>query len=131
MSNATENELLEREARARGLSVTQYLMLKATPDSLMRDLMSDARRGISNSASMLPPQPSKPVTKGTGWVNAPPIRSPADKSKYWATSQPQTKIPDGQVKIHQQIAEMQREEEIEQQQRDRELDPYDTGLYDK
>jgi hypothetical protein len=64
MSSNAENELLEREARARGLSITQYLMLKAAPDSLMRDLMADNWRGISNSASMIPDRErSRPVER--------------------------------------------------------------------
>jgi hypothetical protein len=66
MSDAAENELLEQLCRRWGISTTLYRMLKATPNSLMRDLMADARRGIPTSASMLPPQPSAAAARGTG-----------------------------------------------------------------
>ena len=36
--------LLEEEAKRRGLSVTELLMLNATPDAVVRDFVDDARR---------------------------------------------------------------------------------------
>jgi hypothetical protein len=63
-----EDEMIEDEARRRGLSATQLGMLKATPDRLMRDLTADARRAS-------PMQPSSPIARdaepaparGNGW----------------------------------------------------------------
>jgi hypothetical protein len=77
MSNATENELLERAAKMLGLSVTQYLMMKAVPDSLMADIVRDFRGGMPQSTSMLPDnQRSKPIERGSGWVEERPLRPP-------------------------------------------------------
>jgi hypothetical protein len=139
MSNTTENELLEREAKMRGLSVTQYLMLKATPDSLMRDLMADVWRGIPQSASMIPDaERSKPVARGTGWVKPPPIKSPpgaepgglidqmveADSARQReeAELKRQKKTLD-RVKIQMEVYAQQRAFEEELRRRDEELDP--------
>jgi hypothetical protein len=139
MSNNTENELLEREARMRGFSsVTQFLMWKATPDSLMRDLMADARRGISSSASMLPPQPSKPVARGTGWIEPVPVKSPPgaepggaiDRMVEADTARQRQEAIAKTVKLNLEVAEELRLLEQELRRRDRELDPYDTGIYD-
>jgi hypothetical protein len=130
---SAENELLEREAKARGLSVTQYLMLKATPDSLMRDLMADARRGISNSASMIPDRERKqPTARGTGWVEPPKVRPPDNIELIDAMcGDPKALREKAEklAKINMQAYEDQRRFEQEQRRRDRELDPYDTGIY--
>jgi hypothetical protein len=125
MSTAAENELLERVAKMLGLSVTQYLMLRTVPDSLMRDLVEDGRRGISQSASMLPDQRSKPVERGTGWVEPRPVRPPDGAEPgglidqmVEADTQRQR-----QVTINTRLAELQQQLEREQAQRDKDLDP--------
>jgi len=58
--NLEEEQMLEAEARRRGISVTQLRMLLAVPDSLVKDLVSDN--------SQRAPQ-AKPVSsvRGTGW----------------------------------------------------------------
>jgi hypothetical protein len=133
MSNTTENELLERAAKMLGLSVTQYLMMKAVPDSLIADIVADNRRGISNSASMIPDRDRKPVVeKGTGWVDPRPLGPPPGIATIDAMVEADTarQRHEAQVKINMQIAEELRALELQQQQRDRELDPFDTGIYD-
>jgi hypothetical protein len=127
-----EDELIQREAAARGISETMLRMLKATPDSLMRDLMADARKGISSSASMIPDRERKqpPVAKGSGWVEPRPLSQPPGIDKIDAMCIEQGRR-ERLVKIHERLAELQRLEEIERRRRDRELDPVNCGLYDK
>jgi hypothetical protein len=67
---------VEAEARRRGIQPFQVRAANAVNDRLMADIVADARRGISESASMIPPsrEPVKP--KGTGWVDAAPLKAP-------------------------------------------------------
>jgi len=67
---------VEAEAKRRGIEPYQVRATQAVGDRLVADLVADARRGISQSASLLPPsrEPAKPG--GTGWVEAPPIKCP-------------------------------------------------------
>jgi hypothetical protein len=67
---------VEAEARARGIDAYKVRAANAVGDRLMRDIVADAYRGISQSASMIPPsrEPAKP--KGTGWVEAAPLKGP-------------------------------------------------------
>jgi hypothetical protein len=129
MSNATENELLERAARMLGFSVTQYLMMKAVPDSLMRDICNDFRRGMPQSASMLPDnQRSKPVQKGSGWVDPAPIRQPPGAEPgglidQMCEAEAQREKAEKLAKINMQAYEEQRRFEQELRRRDKELDP--------
>jgi hypothetical protein len=73
---SAEEELLEQWCRMLGISVTQYKMRQACPDSLMREICNDFRGGMPQSTSMLPDQPSKPVVRGSGWVKERPLRPP-------------------------------------------------------
>jgi hypothetical protein len=128
MTTAAENELIECMAKMLGLSITQYLMLKAVPDSLMADIVADARRGISQSASMLPDQRSKPVERGTGWVEPRPLRPPDGAEPGGLIDQmceadAQREKLEKVAKINMQLYEAQRAFEIEQKRRDAELDP--------
>jgi hypothetical protein len=128
MSTAAETELLERAAKMLGLSVVQYLMMKAVPDSLMHDIVMDNRRGISNSASMLPPQPSKPVERGTGWVEPAPVRQPPGAEPgglidQMCEAEAQREKAEKIAKINMQAYEEQRAFEQELRRRDKELDP--------
>jgi hypothetical protein len=67
---------VEAEARRRGIQPYQVRATQAVGDKLVADIVADARRGIPQSASMIPPsrEPAKP--KGTGWVEAAPLKSP-------------------------------------------------------
>ena len=67
---------VEREARRRGLEPYQVRAMRAVSDQLIRAVVSDAYKGISQSASMIPPDrgPAKP--RGTGWQEAAPMQSP-------------------------------------------------------
>jgi hypothetical protein len=49
-----EQEMTQREAALRGLQPYQVRANRAVPDRLIRDLVADARKGISQSASMIP-----------------------------------------------------------------------------
>jgi hypothetical protein len=132
-NNAMENELLERAAKALGLSVTQYLMMKAVPDSLMRDIVMDNRRGISNSASMIPDRErNKPVTKGSGWVEPTPLGPPPGIATIDAMVEADTQRQrhEAQVKLNLEIAEELGALDRLQAARDKELDPVNCGLYD-
>jgi hypothetical protein len=67
---------VEAEARRRGIDAYKVRAANAVGDRLVADLVADAYRGISQSASMIPPsrEPAKP--KGNGWVEASPLKSP-------------------------------------------------------
>jgi hypothetical protein len=134
MSNI-EDEFVEREAKMRGLTIPQYLAQRAIPNSLARDLMADARRGISNSASMIPDRErSKPVQRGSGWtpdvpIKQPPGAEPGGLIDRMVEADTQRQRHEAQVKINMQAAEELRLLELQQRRRDHELDPYDTGIY--
>jgi hypothetical protein len=73
-----EEEMLDAEARRRGLSTTQLRMLRATPDSLLRDLAADARRSRAPS-SIIPAKPeaqARPSVGVNGWIAERPIQPP-------------------------------------------------------
>ena len=63
--------MLEREAKRRGITVTELLMFNATPDALVRDIVADARKGISKSQSMVTARPEAEPTRRSnrGWVS--------------------------------------------------------------
>jgi hypothetical protein len=87
---------------------------------------------------MLPPQPSRPVARGTGWVDPPPLRSPpgaepggaidrmveadTQRQRQEAELERQKKILD-RVQINMRLAEELRAFEEEQKRRDKEMDP--------
>ena len=137
MSNATENELLETVAKMLGLSVTQYLMQRACPDDLMRNICNDFRGGLPQSASMIPDRDrSKPsVTKGTAWIEPAPLGPPpgiatidamveadTQRQRQEAELERQKKILD-RVQINMRLAEELRAFDEEKAKRDAELDP--------
>ena len=129
MSSNAENELLELAARMHGFSsVTQYLMWKATPDSLMRDIVNDFRGGMPQSTSMLPDQPSKPVQRGSGWVAERPLRPPDGIATIDAMVEADTQRQRQEaiaktVKLNLEMAEDLRRFTEQQAKRDEELDP--------
>jgi hypothetical protein len=67
---------VETEARLRGIQPYQVRAANAVGDRLVRDIVADAYKGISASASMVPPsrEPAKP--RGNGWVEASPLKPP-------------------------------------------------------
>jgi hypothetical protein len=67
---------VEAEARRRGIQPYQVRAANAVGDRLVAELVADARKGISQSASMVPPsrEPAKP--RGNGWVEASPLKPP-------------------------------------------------------
>jgi hypothetical protein len=100
----------------------------AAPDSLMRQLVADNRRGISQSTSMLPDQPSKPVKRGSGWVPERPLRPPdgieqIDQMVEADTQRQRQEAVVKTVKLHLEMAEELRALELQQKQRDAEMDP--------
>ena len=63
--------MLEREAKRRGMTVTELTDdVNATPDALVRDIVADARKGISKSQSMITARPEAEPTRRSnrGWV---------------------------------------------------------------
>ena len=129
MSSNAENELLELAAKMHGFSsVTQYLMWKATPDSLMRNIVNDFRGGMPQSTSMLPDQPSKPVARGSGWVAERPLRPPdgiatIDRMVEADTQRQRQEAVAKTVKLNLEMAEDLRRFTEQQAKRDKELDP--------
>jgi hypothetical protein len=69
---------VEAEAKRRGLEPYQVRATQAVGDRLVRDIVADARRGLSQSASMIPDrQRSEPSPTGNnGWVEPAPLSSP-------------------------------------------------------
>jgi hypothetical protein len=134
MSTAAD-ELLEQLCKRLGISVTQYLMQRAVPDSLMRQIVNDFRGGMPQSASMLPDQASKPVVRGCGWVPERPLRPPdgvelIDQMVEADTARQRQEAVAKTVKLQLETAETLRLLDLEQERRDKELDPFDTGIYD-
>ena len=73
---AEDKSDVEAEACARGIDPYKVRAANAVGDRLVADLVADARRGISQSASMIPPsrEPAKP--RGNGWIEATPLKPP-------------------------------------------------------
>ena len=74
----SEDAMLEREAKRRRITVTELLMFNAVPDNVVRDIVGDARRGISQSQSMLTSRPEPTPTRKSdrGWVEPKPLTQP-------------------------------------------------------
>ena len=73
----SEEAMFEMEAKRRGLTITELKMLNAAPDSLLRDIVSDARKGISQSTSMIPTTEREPVRRVRGgWIEPRELQSP-------------------------------------------------------
>jgi hypothetical protein len=73
----SEEALLEAEAKRRGISVTQLQMQMAVPDDLIRDIVADSRKGISQSASMISTsERAEPPRRTNGWIEAKPLAPP-------------------------------------------------------
>jgi hypothetical protein len=101
----------------------------AVPDSLMRDIVMDNRRGISNSASMiLDHERNKPVERGSGWAPEVPLKSPPGAEPgglidQMCEAEAQREKAEKLAKINMQAYEEQRRFEQGLRRRDRELDP--------
>jgi hypothetical protein len=68
---------VEAEAKRRGLQPYQVRATQAVGDQLIKDIVADARRGISQSASPIPPAREKSVRpRGSGWQDAQPVSQP-------------------------------------------------------
>jgi hypothetical protein len=67
---------VEAEARLRGIQAYQVRAMQAVPDQLVRDIVADAYKGISQSASMIKPERKPPPAKGSGWVDPAPMKAP-------------------------------------------------------
>jgi hypothetical protein len=75
----SDDALFEREAKRLSLSVTELKMRLAVPDEVIRDIANDARRGLSQSQSLIAPERSKrsePQRRGTGWSEPKPLTQP-------------------------------------------------------
>ena len=55
--------ILEAEAKRRGISVTTLKMLEAVPENVIRNIVSDGRKGISRSNSMIASRPEVEPTR--------------------------------------------------------------------
>jgi hypothetical protein len=82
---------VEAEAKRRGIQPYQVRATQAVGDRLVADLVADAYRGISQSASMIPPTREPPKPKGTGWVDAAPVTSPPGTSTIDAMCEAQNR----------------------------------------
>jgi hypothetical protein len=129
-----DTEFVRERARLLGISETELRMRMAVPDSLMANIVNDFRRGMPQSTSMLPDQRTAPVKRGSGWVEERPLRPPDGiklidaMCEAEAARERQAKINDqmkinNQVKINMQVAEELHALELQQKQRDAELDP--------
>jgi hypothetical protein len=128
MSSNAENALLEAAAKMLGISVTEYLMRRAVPDDLMRDIVNDFRGGMPQSTSILPDQPSVPVKRGSGWVKETPLRPPdgvelIDKIMEADTARQRQEAVAKTVKLQLEMAEDLRRWTEQQEKRDAEMDP--------
>jgi hypothetical protein len=68
---------VEAEAKRRGIDPYKVRAANAVGNRLVRDLVNDFRRPISQSASPIPPAREKSVRpKGSGWQDAQPVSQP-------------------------------------------------------
>jgi len=123
-----EQTFLEMEAKRRGISVTQLRMQLATPDSLMKDIVADSRRGISQSASMLPPTRSgEEVKRGTGWQDPAPLSTPGidhvDRICQAQDLHDRHQRLAETVRVNLELAQIIREEDEATKQQAKEADP--------
>ena len=58
-----DDAMFEREAKRRGITVTELKMLEAVPDNVIRDIVADNRRGMSQSQSMITSRPEVEPTR--------------------------------------------------------------------
>src|SRR6516165_5538567 len=75
--NELEKQRLAAEAKIQGRQEWEIEAERAAPTSLIRDIVSDAYRGILQSASMIPDRlrsedKPRPASGGTGPVQPPP-----------------------------------------------------------
>jgi hypothetical protein len=129
-------KLIETEAKARGITVEKlraeiddWLAARMKDRGLFRDLAQDFRSGLPTSASMLPrPSAAAPVKKGSGWVEPPPLGPQPGIATIDAMCIADD-IRQRQVTINTRAYELQRQIERELAQRDKDLDPFNTGIY--
>jgi len=76
MEEARRRQALEAEARARGLEPWQLEMSRAVDDKLMREIVADSRRGVSQPSSLIEEPKAEPAKRGTGWVEPRPLDVP-------------------------------------------------------
>jgi hypothetical protein len=73
MADDYESDAIVRaEARRRGLTETEYRMLKAAPNSVVHDIVFDhvGKRDVLQPSSIIPENNrSTPVERGTGWID--------------------------------------------------------------
>jgi len=125
-----EQTFLEIEAKRRGISVVQLKMLLAVSDRTMADIVADSRRGISQSASMLPTQASAQTQHRTGY--AAPLSTPAGINHVDRLCQAQD-LQDRRerlaetVRVNLELAQIIREEDEAAKRQARESDP--LGLW--
>jgi len=75
---AEDKSNIEAEARARGIDPYKVRASKAVGDRLVANLVSDFRRPISQSTSMIPPRSAEPPSpKGSGWIDSAPVKPPS------------------------------------------------------
>ena len=69
-----ERQRRATQAKARGLQEWQVEAMRATPDSLIGDIVRDSYRGPSQRSSIIPsqPEPERPASGGTVEVKAVP-----------------------------------------------------------
>ena len=54
-------------------------MCDAVPDDVLRAVVGDHRRGVSQPGGLIKDEGEKPVVKGSGWVDAAPLDQPSIK----------------------------------------------------
>ena len=75
----SDDALFEREAKRLGLSVTELRMRLAVPEEVIRDISDDARKGLSQSQSLLAPDRAErehTQRSNKGWVEQKPLTQP-------------------------------------------------------
>jgi hypothetical protein len=109
------------------MSETLYRMTRACPTSLMQDIVNDLRGGPARPSSIIPDNRSAPVERGSGGGDRPLTPPPGIEhvdaiADAFAERERRKAILD---------AAMENEFILRQQQRlrDRELDPFNTGIY--
>lgn len=129
-NDAVADEIVRREAQARGLTETQYRMLRAADTSTVQSIVWDhvGKNSPLTPASMVTPSTDRAAPGGTGFAKERPLRAPEGVDHV-------DRIAKAFDERERRAAMLQAAEEaeialrLEQRLRDRELDPCNMGLY--
>jgi hypothetical protein len=130
-NDGAADDLIRREAALRGISETLLRMLRACPTSLIQDVVADhvGKPSPLTPSSMATSSADRATSnRGNGWYDPKPLTAPPGIEHVDALCEAATERERRKAILD---AAMENEFILRQQQRlrDRELDPFNTGIY--